>query len=672
MTFLQNPILWALPFALLPIIIHLINQHRHRTVKWAAMMFLLDARKMTKGIARLRQILILAMRVLAILALILGAARPLASGWLAVTAGGGSDTVIVLLDRSASMEQQNLETGQSKRSTALEKLSDMLGKTSRNSRIVFIDSAALEVVELEDPSDLSELPSAGPTDTSADIPGLLEAALDYIAANRPGQTDIWLASDLRSSDWNTASGRWESLRTAFAELDRVNFFLLNYPETEAGNFGISVSNLLRRRGEEGMELVMDLSIRNDSPSDASETVPIELAINGARTAEEMKVSGGEMNLQGYTVDLGTGEPSGWGLIELPADSNPRDNRFYFVFDEAPVLKTVIVSDDSETANAIQAAASAAVDSSRRYETAILSSSRRAEVPWDETALLFWHAGLPEKGSSEAGLLAQYVESGKTLVLLAPEAGLSAGDGDSFLDFNWSAEDVVAPVEGFEVGWWRTSSGILRNTQNGDPLPLGSLRLFRIREFEGNTQSFLDLKDGRPVIARLISDYRGEIYVWGTLPRATHSSLASDGVAFFVMIHRALQSGGRYLSNAQILDAGSGVLQSRDEESWTRIGGLGDSAPISPEFQAGAFRSQSRWMALNRPLEEDDPRTINEDVIAELFSGLDYRIIEDSVNNQSSLAAEMWRAFLVAMAIALLVEAVLSLPSGANQKEEALV
>ncbi|MBP6785194.1 MAG: BatA domain-containing protein, partial [Verrucomicrobiales bacterium] len=36
MSFLQPILLVGLPLALLPVIIHLINQHRHRTVRWAA------------------------------------------------------------------------------------------------------------------------------------------------------------------------------------------------------------------------------------------------------------------------------------------------------------------------------------------------------------------------------------------------------------------------------------------------------------------------------------------------------------------------------------------------------------------------------------------------------------------------------------------------------------
>jgi Aerotolerance regulator N-terminal len=43
MSFLSPLLLFGLPLALLPIIIHLIHLHRRRTIEWAAMMFLLAA-----------------------------------------------------------------------------------------------------------------------------------------------------------------------------------------------------------------------------------------------------------------------------------------------------------------------------------------------------------------------------------------------------------------------------------------------------------------------------------------------------------------------------------------------------------------------------------------------------------------------------------------------------
>ena len=68
MNFLQPLALLALPAMALPIVIHLVNQRRHRTVNWAAMMFLMSARRMNKGMARLRHLLILLARMLAVAA----------------------------------------------------------------------------------------------------------------------------------------------------------------------------------------------------------------------------------------------------------------------------------------------------------------------------------------------------------------------------------------------------------------------------------------------------------------------------------------------------------------------------------------------------------------------------------------------------------------------------
>ena len=76
MSFLQPLMLAALPLISLPIIIHLINQRRYQTMQWAAMMFLLAANRMSRGYARLRQWLILLVRML-VIAVIIGEWGPL-------------------------------------------------------------------------------------------------------------------------------------------------------------------------------------------------------------------------------------------------------------------------------------------------------------------------------------------------------------------------------------------------------------------------------------------------------------------------------------------------------------------------------------------------------------------------------------------------------------------
>src|SRR3984885_16054331 len=141
MTFLQPTLLLALPLAAVPVIIHLIHPYRRRQIKWAAMIFLRAAQRMNKGLSRLRQILILALRVLAVAAIILVVTRPLSGGWLGLT-GGAPDTVMILLDRSASMSQKNVATGVSKLTGGLQNVSKAItDAVGTHSHLVLIDSA---------------------------------------------------------------------------------------------------------------------------------------------------------------------------------------------------------------------------------------------------------------------------------------------------------------------------------------------------------------------------------------------------------------------------------------------------------------------------------------------------------------------------------------------------
>ena len=105
MTFLQPIALLGLLLALAPIIIHLLNLLRHRTVPWAATRFLFQARKSSSRLSKLKRWLILLVRVLALAALAFMIARPMTGGDSLFSLSNGSPEVLVLvLDRSASME----------------------------------------------------------------------------------------------------------------------------------------------------------------------------------------------------------------------------------------------------------------------------------------------------------------------------------------------------------------------------------------------------------------------------------------------------------------------------------------------------------------------------------------------------------------------------------------
>src|SRR5262249_20059167 len=153
--FLQPYILWGLPLILLPVVIHLINRMRHRPQPWAAMRFLISATRASTSHAKLRQFLVLLFRILAVLTLVLFLARPLAGGWMGWMLSSAPDVVVVLLDRSASMETK-VSPSATKRDEALRLISQAAEQYQGVSHFILIDSALRTAQEVSNPSHLAE------------------------------------------------------------------------------------------------------------------------------------------------------------------------------------------------------------------------------------------------------------------------------------------------------------------------------------------------------------------------------------------------------------------------------------------------------------------------------------------------------------------------------------
>ncbi len=656
MTFLAPLLLWGLPLAALPVVIHLIHLHRRRTVPWAAMMFLKAAQLMNKGFSRLRQWLILAFRVLAIAALIFMATRPLAGGWLGLT-GGMPDTVLVILDRSASMETQNPMTGMSKRRTGLGKLAEAMKRAYGNgTRLLLLDSAMGEPTPLDKPEALLDLPVAASTDTAADIPALLQGALDYITTNQAGRTDVWVLSDLRQTDWDAGGGRWEALRGAFASLQGVRFHLLSYPQLPTDNLAVTVERVIRREVTERAELLLDVRITRREPGMEME-VPLRFTVNGATTTQTVTLRDTQLLLQGQSIPVDKATKRGWGQVELPGDAYAPDNVFHFVFDEPPVLLSTVISEDADEAALFKAALEAPADPARRYAVTVLTPARAAEVKWEDTALCIWQAPLPAEGDVLARQLQSHVAAGRSLIFVPPDHPTD----QALFGLHWG-DWQNAPAGKPEVAqWWRNDSGLLANARDGNALPVGELELVRRCSIVGDGVALARVGENEPLLVKATGDLAGSAWMLGTLPGPSSSTLARDGVTFFAMLHRALQAGSGSLGKAQQRIAARDALGHDPNVRWQRVSADAEKPLFDAALHAGVITSGDKLVALNRPASEDRMETLSNSSLDELFTGLEFRRIEDTLEDQGSLVSEVWRTFLILMALFVVGEAALCLP-----------
>src|SRR5262249_22680653 len=147
-----------------------------------------------------------------------------------------------------------------------------------------IESTSHVAREIESPDALLKLTDAEPTSTSADLPAMLEAARDYIKANRTGRTEIWICSDLRQNDWNPDSARWQALRDSFLEFPQgIRIHLLAYPDVASGNVAVRVTNVRRQQTADSVELLVSLKLAREGGADTKLSLPVQFDLEGARS-----------------------------------------------------------------------------------------------------------------------------------------------------------------------------------------------------------------------------------------------------------------------------------------------------------------------------------------------------------------------------------------------------
>ena len=652
MSFLQPWMLFALPLLALPIVIHLMNQRRFQTMEWGAMIFLLKANQMARGFARVRRWLILAARTLVIAALIFGVARPLASGWLGLAAGNRTDTTIVLLDRSPSMTAKDSGNVASKLDTGRKQLAQSLEKL-KSDHWILIDSATGKPTELASSQDLLSAANAEPAGASADLPTMLQSARAYIDANQTGRTDIWICSDLRQNDWDAEGGRWSSVRESFLEsVQSIRFYLLAFPDLPTGNRSIRVTNVKRKETESGAELLVSLNIKRTGKQD-NESIPLEFNIDGARSVVNVDLQGAKFELSDHRIPLGGNQIKGWGRVSIPADSVAPDNDFFFVFDEQPMRRTLLVTDVPEDSGPLELAAEIPSELSAENSVEVIHPRQLDSVAWDEIGMVLWQAPLPK--AADSLLLQSFVDDDGRIIFLPPR---TVGNETCF-GINWKAWQPVS--EATKVTTWRGDAGLLSNTQNGMALPMGELGIKNICILNPVKDQPLvplaSLSDGKPVLMQSPTD-RGGVYALSTNTMSKNSTLAADGVVLYVMIQRALYAGSTRLADVEQGIAGVGDY---DSVQWQRLAGADEALSSELRFHSGVFQSGNQLIAFNRGASEDAEQVLTGEEVDTLFGSLPFVRVEKSAGASSSLIREVWRLFLILMLIAMVAEAVLCMP-----------
>ena len=229
----------------LPILAHLLNRHEVRRTDWAAMHFLNRNVRVRSRQIRLRDLLLLCLRCLALLLLVFALARPIwkneDSSWLPGEPRAG---VVIALDASFSMEHGG---GDSRRfDRALEQVNVISEKIQPGDPVTLILLGGEDKVLIRNMAfdrdrfrDLLQSAKVAPVGLDLDrVPKRLKELLDDMEAPKK---EVYFITDVQARDWRRSSVRFHE---TLAELrNDAEVFLVPVPGAPA-NLAVTELNLV--------------------------------------------------------------------------------------------------------------------------------------------------------------------------------------------------------------------------------------------------------------------------------------------------------------------------------------------------------------------------------------------------------------------------------------------
>jgi hypothetical protein len=332
MAFLAPLFFAALATFAIPIVIHLTQRERKQIVEFPSLMFLEKIPYQSVRRRRIRDWPLLAMRLAAILLIVLAFSRPFFERPIeALTSRSGPREVVILLDRSYSMGYGDRWT---RAQAAARQIVQGLNQSDHATLILFGTNAQLEVRASADLSRVAAAVDAARVSAEATryAPGL-KLAQRILADSTLQAKEVVMISDFQRNGWV----RDENLRlpegTAFRPV----------PITDAQPANLTVASVLPQRSMfSGQErITVAAGIINRGPAVASK-VQVHLELDGR-------------NVETQTVSVQPGEPASVtfqpftlaraftrGAVRIGDDALKQDNAFYFVASPAQRLSVLLL------------------------------------------------------------------------------------------------------------------------------------------------------------------------------------------------------------------------------------------------------------------------------------------------------------------------------------------
>lgn len=431
-SFLNATALFAAAAALIPLIIHLFSRRRVKVVEFSSLKHLKSMQRRQVRRLKVRQIILLILRMLIILSIVIAFARP--TSRTGVIGAHASVSAVVLIDNSASMNRYvadgNLFDIAKKRT---EELLSTFGQADQVMVIPLYRSASDEIAPTfgSSAAALERLASIKPGYGLADLQSALSAANDRLTKAQNVNKEIYVVGDRQRNSLPA-----ENL---LAESD-ARVYLVDLPLEQVDNVGITGIDFGGQLIQPGLEFNLIATIKNYSVEPRDDLIA-SLFLDGKRvTQTEAQVGAGSDGSVRFAHSVaGTGFHEGY--VELSDDKFLPDNRYYFSF-HIPERFNLLIIDGDQSARFIELALMPSTELTQAWSIKTATPEQLSGIDffgYDVVVL----AGVPRLEPTYVERLRAYVQAGRAIFITYG----GATDINNF-NANWSAVTGIsydAPV-----------------------------------------------------------------------------------------------------------------------------------------------------------------------------------------------------------------------------------
>ena len=535
MRFLAPALLVGLAAVAIPIIVHLVQRERRRTVAFPSLMFLRKIPYQSTRRRAIRNWPLLLLRALAFILIALAFARPLVPGAAPAAAGGGGREVVILVDRSYSMGYGN---HWQRAADAARDAVRALGPADRATVAFFATDVEVGPRSVADAGALlNAIDRAAAGAGATRYAPALRAAAGMLAASSLPRRRIVLISDFQKTGWD----RSQDVRLP----PGVELVPVSVAEAGTANIGL-VGMTLDRQPEAGRERV---------------TASVRLVNRSERPAQDAEVA---LDVDGHRIDARRASipPAGTATIafapftfaaararitaRVGADGLAADNAYHAVVsgeDRVPVL--ILESPVPTVDSSLYLVRALAVGGTPGFNASVVGIDRVTPADIAAAQIVILVDARPPAGAAGRALEARVRDGGGLLVALGERCTWPEGSPDLLPGILGAAADRAGTLGGALgfVDYSHPVFEIFSRPHSGD---LTAARVFRYRQLTpAATDSVLARYDDGAVALAERRVGKGLVLAWTSTLDSYWNDLALKPV-FLPFVHQTLRHLGRYV------------------------------------------------------------------------------------------------------------------------------